>query len=264
MKQKEESAMKIKVILLAVMLLAATALAQRVPQMSPRAPQAVPGGDSTYFGKSYGEWSAAWWQWALALPATEHPLFDTADCSTAQSGHVWFLGGKFCAATSVTGGCADPMTVKQVRSCIIKPGTALFFPILNDDDSIIEELPYNPNVTEMDLRVNAKAWENPTQSGFMVAGTLDGKPLSPVRICTKGDFCTPQQSPAIPFTLAAHDNLFTAVGEIGITDGASSIAISDGYYVLLPPLPVGQHTIHFYGLSGLYSLDMTYNITVVP
>src|SRR5437867_3706794 len=36
---------------------------------------------SPVFGRTYAEWSAAWWQWALSLPVDQHPLFDTADCS---------------------------------------------------------------------------------------------------------------------------------------------------------------------------------------
>jgi len=36
--------------------------------------------ESAPYGRSYGEWSAAWWQWALSMPAAKHPLFDTAQC----------------------------------------------------------------------------------------------------------------------------------------------------------------------------------------
>src|SRR5262249_45679568 len=79
-------------------------------------PMVVPPG-KRYAGKSYAEWSAEWSKWALSLPTDHHPLFDTADCGTAQSGKVWFLGGTF------TG---NPAT----RSCTIPEGKALLFPIL--------------------------------------------------------------------------------------------------------------------------------------
>jgi hypothetical protein len=29
------------------------------------------------YGRSYAEWTGAWWQWAASLPTTNHPLFDT-------------------------------------------------------------------------------------------------------------------------------------------------------------------------------------------
>ena len=39
--------------------------------------------------------------------------------------------------------------------------------------------------------------------------------------------------------------------------------VADGYWALLPPLPVGSHTIHFAGgLASGFSLDVTYDITV--
>jgi hypothetical protein len=44
-------------------------------------------------------------------------------------------------------------------------------------------------------------------------------------------------------------------------------AASDGYYLMLAPLPVGQHTIHFTGTLGdpvNFTLDITYNLTVAP
>src|SRR2546428_4941411 len=76
--------------------------------------------NATPFDKTYAQWSEAWWQWAFSLPVTAHPLFDTADCSAGQAGSVWFLGGDF-TGTPVT------------RNCAVPTGTALFFPILNNE-----------------------------------------------------------------------------------------------------------------------------------
>ncbi len=57
-------------------------------------PQVLPP-NSHAFGKTYGEWSAAWWQWLYSMPTNQHPLYDTAECSEGQSGKVWFLGGTY-------------------------------------------------------------------------------------------------------------------------------------------------------------------------
>jgi hypothetical protein len=40
------------------------------------------------YGASYGEWSAAWQEWALSLPAARHPLLVAGhvNCSRGQSG----------------------------------------------------------------------------------------------------------------------------------------------------------------------------------
>ena len=51
--------------------------------------------DSVAYGRTYGEWMAAWNQWSFSLPVSGHPLFTDGDCSVGQSGPVWFLGGAF-------------------------------------------------------------------------------------------------------------------------------------------------------------------------
>jgi hypothetical protein len=75
--------------ILLVVALGGSALAQSTnnrPILTPNVSQ---------YGKAYGEWSAKHWQWLYSLRVNHHPLFDTAGCSTAQSGPVWFLGGTF-------------------------------------------------------------------------------------------------------------------------------------------------------------------------
>jgi hypothetical protein len=51
---------------------------------------------------------------------------------------------------------------------------------------------------------------------------------------------------------------------LGVPAGTYFPAIDSGYYVLLGPLPVGQHTIHFAGTMTYFplSLDVTDYITV--
>ena len=52
------------------------------------------------YGKTYGQWLAAHWQWLYSLQTASHPLFmdGNVDLSLHQPpGPVWFLGGKFCA-----------------------------------------------------------------------------------------------------------------------------------------------------------------------
>jgi hypothetical protein len=41
--------------------------------------------DSSPFGNTYGEWSARWWQWVMAIPAATNPNLDTtgANCGVA-------------------------------------------------------------------------------------------------------------------------------------------------------------------------------------
>jgi hypothetical protein len=66
-----------------------TAFAAKNPNPGVLRPQSHP------FGRTYGEWSNAWWQWALSIsttPDNNNPLLDPtgASCGNGQSGPVWF------------------------------------------------------------------------------------------------------------------------------------------------------------------------------
>ena len=63
------------------------------------------------------------------------------------------------------------------------------------------------------------------------------------------------------FTVKLPDNNI-----FGVAPGDYEPNVDDGFYLLLPPMRVGQHTIHFHGsLPRFYStLDVTYNLTVTP
>lgn len=53
---------------------------------------------------------------------------------------------------------------------------------------------------------------------------------------------------------------------IGLEAGELYPSAGDGVYLLLAPLPPGEHTLHFGGAyaQGSFSLDVTYHITVDP
>src|SRR5438034_7507958 len=61
-----------------------------------------------YAGKSYGQWSAAWWQWAADISEPNSPVTDStgANCAVNQRGPVWFLAGNTGGTTSRT--CTVP------------------------------------------------------------------------------------------------------------------------------------------------------------
>jgi hypothetical protein len=71
------------------------------------------------------------------------------------------------------------------------------------------------------------------------------------------------------FALALpEDNVFDALCSSlgGVPAGIYSPAVDDGYYVLPSPLGKGKHTLHIHAEnpSAPFSLDVTYNLTVVP
>jgi hypothetical protein len=195
--------------------------------------------NSRAFGLFYGDWSARWWQWAFSMPISEHPLFGTADCSAGQSGRVWFLGG---------GPSPRP-------ACVVPRGVALFLPIINAECSNLEG---NGN-TDAELRSCAKSLADliSTDPDKLYA-TLDG-----IRIVGLKHLRV--QSPLCAFGPLPPDNFVQYFcGESCAPAGSTGISVSDGYYLLLPPLPPGSHTLHFHGEvpDFDFAIDMTYNLVV--
>jgi hypothetical protein len=205
--------------------------------------------NSVVYGRTSAEWAAEWFQWALSIPTAIHPLFDKGDCRVGQSGPVWFLGGSFVSNTAV-------------RSCKIPAGKYLYFPILNGEDSSLEESNgdgcSNPTFggdTIVGVRKCAESYEN----GVTLTAEIDGVPIHNIA----GKYRV--QSPAYGFTLP-DDNVFKATTNPShvYPKGTYFPSVNDGYYLMLAPLGAGNHVIHFHGVGGggSFTLDVTYNLTV--
>ncbi len=203
--------------------------------------------DSVVYGRTYSEWSSAWEQWADSIPTANHPLFDNGDCGVGQSGPVWFLGGKFIAI----GGTGSFDNV--VRNCKVPYGKALYVAVFNTEDSVLEETGLPSHLTQIgELRAaTAAGMEGATSLSMEVDGMSIPRIRDKFRV----------QSSAFVFTLP-DDDFFTAVGEGPFAPGSYYPAVDDGYYVMLQPLPMGHHTVHFHGASGTFVLDITYHIYV--
>jgi hypothetical protein len=186
------------------------------------------------YGMTYAQWGAAWWQWALSVPASESPFFDEVGSAVAngQSGDVWFLAGVFNASGTV------------VRHCTIPPGKALFFPLLNCECSNLEGPPwYGGNEQELHDCVMA----NPI--GPVKFAEIDG-------VSVKNIDQYYSLSPMFNFSVPENNIL-------GVPGPTTGISMSQGVYLMLAPLSAGTHVVHFGGGDpGVYFLDITYVITV--
>jgi hypothetical protein len=184
-------------------------------------------------GKSYGEWGDIWWNWAVQFPMATNPQLDQTgeDCARGQSGHIWFLAGVF------GGGSAT-------RDCTVPPGRFLFFPIVNtflavegtedEERAAVNEMMDNVSVLEC---------------------TVDGVPLQDL-------FRYRVESPPGGFVLTVPPgSLFT---ELGAPAGDYAPAVSDGYWLMLSPLPVGRHEIKFHAAGVSTLQEVTYHLNVAP
>jgi hypothetical protein len=185
-------------------------------------------------GQSYPAWAADWWVWALSQPVTTNPVLDTTGehCDVAQQGNVWFLAGTFSSG-SVT------------RDCTVPAGTALLIPVINSFYCALAEDPPEQQ-TEEYVRAQV-AFVEDTASGLSL--TVDGRTVRRL---------TYEESEFFSVVLPA-DNLF------GLPAGTVANPCADaGYYALVPPLSVGEHTIRIQGTLGTFMVDVTYQLTVAP
>jgi hypothetical protein len=203
-------------------------------------------------GMSYGDWGAAWWQWAVSIPTENNPLSgsEDSDCTEGQgSSPVFFLGGTFGDTDEVI---ETPEIVDITRECDVPLGSYLFFPIINVLSHSADEEP---------IEVEALQRED---AAFLVANfvdvdslevTVDGKTVRGAK--NLSEFRA--QSPNLPFTLPEDNVLGAAPGRYHGT--------TDGYWMMLEPLSPGAHEVRFLGnvvVEGeiVFGLDITYDLTI--
>jgi hypothetical protein len=172
--------------------------------------------DTIQYNLTYGEWTGRWWQWLVSTPEDRNPSADETgeNCGEGQSGPVWFLAGTF-------GGLNE-------RNCDIPAGKSIMFPVLNGECSYAE---YPDLKIESELRSCAVS-SNDQVTELMV--TIDGQAINESQLRSYR-----VQSPLFNLTLS-ENNIFG----LPVT---TTQAVSDGFWVFLPPLEPGQHEIHFRG-----------------
>ena len=131
-------------------------------------------------------------------------------------------------------------------------GKALFFPIVNvfDVEDAIIAGGVKLFLIPKPVQVAQTVVSNIIATATGLSCEVDGSPV-PITAANL------EQS--APFSLRLPDDNI-----LGVPAGVYFPAVDSGYYVLLPPLSAGQHTIHWAGSLTFFSLslDVTYNITV--
>jgi hypothetical protein len=216
---------------------------------------------STAFGKTYGEWAMEGAKWFLSIPGAVHPSYDWTGerAAIGQQGKVWFLCG------SASAPLLDPSPATVERRLAIPSGTAIFvgisctfwatLPVDLDENG-------NPWLTDEEALAYIMEIEDMTTD---LACEIDGKPvhdLQNYRCHTPAfSFTFPDLPPGETwwdYGWAPEDWLVPSGGWV------STPTIWDGTALLLAPLSVGEHTIHFTSSNPYWvsSWDITYHITV--
>jgi hypothetical protein len=202
-------------------------------------------------GKTYGEWSVAWWQWLYSIPLAQNPANDTTGefAGVGQEGPVWFLAGSF------SGG-------EFTRNIIVPPGKSLFFPLINYSAWYPEDLAWIPDW----LVAGGVDISGMTDEEIIVAGAqyfIDNSTITKVTIDGKRVKHLEAYRAAAPGLFPVSDELLL---DFGLSPGVHMVS-SDGYWLMLAPLSRGDHVIEvevgaFEGEEGAFNLKITYNISV--
>lgn len=209
--------------------------------------------DQKLFGKSYGEWGAEWWKWAISIPAEENPVLDpTGEFGhVGQTGPVWFLAGTF------GGGAVE-------RWLTVPKDKWLFYPILNAVWWAPEDLATAAFVAETFFGLDPDTLTDEELITLVAVFSLErlvriGCTIDGVRVEDVRQYRATSRG----FMIADTDLL----DDFGLAISTPNVAVSHGYWIMLAPLPPGQHTIHFEGrfhseLFGKGTLEVTYHLTV--
>lgn len=184
-------------------------------------------------GRSYAEWTTAWWKWLISIPYYENPGLDTDGSFVAlnQTGKVWFL------APNYGGGQVD------VRHATIPTGTMLFIDVAGFVGSPPIGDPSDPDALRAVLKDAVDGISD-------IVFEVDGRPLRNI-----GDYRI--RTPLFTLTFPP-DNVF------GVEPGSYYPSAAEGYFVMLAPLSRGEHTIHIFADlgSGFGTSEVTFHLTV--
>jgi hypothetical protein len=190
--------------------------------------------DAPAYGLTYEAWTARFAQWAHSLPLAIHPAADPAGalCGLGQAGPVFFL---------VQAGGQDAVE----RTCTVPAGTAVLLPLLSASCTTVEPPPFHGR-DEAALRACTEAW---FATAVELTAVVDGETIPNLeRYRVQSDL----------FAVALPAGNMLGV-EPTVTQG-----VVEGYWLLLAPLPVGEHELRFGGAvpDSEIATEVTYHLTV--
>jgi hypothetical protein len=170
-----------------------------------------------------------------------HPLLDEdgKNSHESQNGPVWFLAATY----------GEDNVVHARRSCAVPAGRAIFIPIFN---ACFNNKQHGKDLTELGLLKKAR---DDVDEAVLLEATVDGNSIVDLHNYRAESPLFPVHAPPEAETSRpARDGLPALVGE---TQG-----VSDGYWILLEPLPVGPHRIYVHSKSPTFETSADYNLNV--
>lgn len=252
--------------------------------------------DAKLGGRTYGQWSENWWQWAYSVKSS------TLGNCPQESGRMWFLAGAPVLTTGAQIHAGSQSTTTTPFNCTVPAGKNIMFPLFNAEQSVAEaeagtklgNLPGDTcplhDVNGNDIKGTdynsllscAQAFTQHVcdsahtcstfHSGASLGATIDGR-----QVLTNLTHYRAASPPSLfPFTAVKGNpfGLCEALSTTGTSDACPlhTKAAADGFWIILGPdrLSKGQHTIRFTAsvpfpesnLNFTYTNDVTYTLTI--
>jgi hypothetical protein len=200
------------------------------------------------FDKAYEAWVEDWWRWNAALPGDEeigyHNLNDNG-CLINKEGPVVMLIDPAAGGTH-----NQKCEISSNQGILISAWGAVCSGASkgNEDDTFAELLKCSKVFNQGTVTVNVWVDNKPIAE----VKAVDGKTISLINateVVTKPFNITfPKDSNFVPENPGTH------------------LSATDGWYVFLKPLPVGEHTVRYknavVGAGNPNNADITYSLTV--
>jgi hypothetical protein len=179
-------------------------------------------GHDSFHSEELGGIVERWWRWYMSIPIGVDAASDPngLNCGLNQQGAIWFY--------------AAPPWKTEDRYCEVPYGKAIAVPLITylSDWPCPASYGFDPapgqSLDDL-LRTDAASVVDPANS---LSAKLDGRSLNLRRVATK----------VFGFTAAAN----LSQNDDCIT-GSPQMGLSDGYWIIIDPLPRGRHVMQFTG-----------------
>ncbi len=218
-------------------------------------------------GQTYADWTVAFWNWAVSIPAATTVFQDGACDQNQTAGSVFFLAGNW-------GGTST-------RTCTVPAGTSIFFPI---DNVMAYPCPEVFGSTDCDLVGDTNllgAVDGMMGTPMDLTLEIDGVAVDPLDsylvdsiafdlIYSGTDpsiyfFPADAMGPGVPAADTECTDPWTAGNECSAPVGNRRSA-TGGYWIMVDFAEAGAHTIHLTGVvnpsSPYFETDVTYDLTI--
>jgi len=237
--------------------------------------------------------TAQWWQWAISIPTSTHPLRtdpntppgrvdpSSAYCMVGQHGDIWFFGGSFLqvdifpdlgsdagiSSLSSTESIAESAPIFPLpditRTCTIPLGTDILMPVINAACNTAEEI-YLGNLTgDETLAQTVEFLRSCTQALADEIQTVEAS-FGPVGTIPRNLVVRRVSTPS-PFSVTYAPDHILQFGTPWLPTVNPSLAFADGYWVQIRPLRPGVYQLYTFGdvPNFDFSLRIRHIFTVV-